>query len=301
MFYGQYAIAGAFSGAIAYGVFQLNTTVLKPWQLLFVIEGVATCVIAAAAALWLPSGPGSAWFLNEDHRAFATERMRLDNAAHVRHSDHDHSVGKDRLTRRDVVETAKDWKLWFVLPFNILASVVGQALSVFLPLVVKELGYSSIRANLMAVPPFVCGAMVLYLFALSSDHRKERGFHILGGLLTSVVGLTVTVTASGHGMKYAGLCILLSGSFVSAPLTAAWLCSNTPEGGMRAMVLGGESLHKLELDRSFCLSRQPCRIRLSLGVDLLTTLCSSEWVWKPIRSHWVPTVPRSMHPNIERK
>jgi hypothetical protein len=46
------------------------------------------------------------------------------------------------------------------------------------------------------------------------------------------------VTAKTHGAKYAGLCILLFGSYVSAPLTVAWLSGNTPEPGKRALVLG---------------------------------------------------------------
>lgn len=36
LFYGMYAVAGAFSGAIAYGVFQINGS-LYGWQYLFII------------------------------------------------------------------------------------------------------------------------------------------------------------------------------------------------------------------------------------------------------------------------
>jgi hypothetical protein len=42
-----------------------------------------------------------------------------------------------KITRRDIIETFKDWKLWYVLVFNILASVPPQAFGVFLPLVVE--------------------------------------------------------------------------------------------------------------------------------------------------------------------
>jgi predicted MFS family arabinose efflux permease len=90
----------------------------------------------------------------------------------------------------------------------------------------------------MSVPPFVCGATGLYLFALSSDHRKERGYHIITGIFISLVGLVVTVTSSSHSVQYAGLCILLFGSYISAPLTVAWLSGNNPEPGKRSLVLG---------------------------------------------------------------
>lgn len=80
----------------------------------------------------------------------------------------------------------------------------------------------------MSVPPFLCGAATLYLFALSSDHHKERGYHIIGGISIALIGLIITVLDSSTEVKYAGLCILLSGSYVPGPLTSAWLSGNTP-------------------------------------------------------------------------
>jgi len=90
----------------------------------------------------------------------------------------------------------------------------------------------------MSVPPYICGAVGLYIFAFSSDRLNERGYHIFIGLLICLVGLIVTVTVDSSGGKYAGLCILTFGSYISAPLTVAWLSGNTPEPGMRALVLG---------------------------------------------------------------
>lgn len=90
----------------------------------------------------------------------------------------------------------------------------------------------------MTVPPFVCGALGLYIFALSSDHYRERGYHIIGGIVIAIMGLILTVTLSSATSKYISLCVLLSGIYVSAPLTVAWLSGNTPEPGKRALVLG---------------------------------------------------------------
>lgn len=132
----------------AYGIFHLHGP-LKNWQYLFIIEGVLTILAGLVAWPWLPSGPGSAWFLSPKERRFAADRIRKDNELYTSHVYSEDGVEKDRLTRRDVIETARDWKLWYVLAFNICASVPGQAFSVFLPLVVQGLGYSSIEANLV--------------------------------------------------------------------------------------------------------------------------------------------------------
>ncbi|VUC37149.1 unnamed protein product [Clonostachys rosea] len=238
IFYGQYAIAGAFAGAISFGIFHLKSGSLHNWQYLFIIEGVLTCVVAIIAWFMLPAGPGSAWFLTAEERKFATERMQRDTALYIRHEYGDDGLEEDRLTRRDIIEALKDWKLWFVLVFNICASVPTQAFSVFMPLVVQGLGYSSIEANLMTIPPYVCGAVGLFLFAWSSDKRMERGFHIIAGIGIGVVGLIIAATVNANSAKYAGLCILLFGCYVSAPLTVAWLSGNTPEPGKRTIILG---------------------------------------------------------------
>ena len=85
------------------------------------------------------------------------------------------------------------------------------------------------------------------------------------GLIICLIGLIVTVTVKANGPKYAGLCILLFGSYISAPLTVVWLSGNTPgksgrirsarlclrrlknlpEPGKRSLVLGANGFGNL--------------------------------------------------------
>lgn len=136
---------------LAYGVFHLTGSRLHNWQYLFIIEGSLTIIVALVAWFWLPKGPGSAWFLSAEEQRFAVERIHRDNSKYVAYEYGGSGRQEQRLTRRDFVETGKDWKLWYVLVFNICASVPSQAFSVFLPLVVQGLGYSSIQANLVRI------------------------------------------------------------------------------------------------------------------------------------------------------
>lgn len=140
VFYGLYVVANAFSAAMAYGIFQIQVAGLKSWQLLFIIQGLMTCLLAMVAWVWLPAGLESAWFLSEQEKEWVRERVNPGVSTRKRSA---------KVTWRDVVETARDWKLWFVLIFNICASVPTTAFSVFLPLVVQGMGYSSVEANLV--------------------------------------------------------------------------------------------------------------------------------------------------------
>ncbi|KAK1775122.1 MFS general substrate transporter [Copromyces sp. CBS 386.78] len=272
LFYGQYAVAGAFSGAIAYAIFRIEHPTLKSWQLLFLVEGGLTCLVALLAWVWLPDGPESAWFLTVQERTLFRRCRAVDGvgakgwtadgdgegtASRVNGGYHDgddmesqrmvavpsaedvEEEASGRLvTWREIVETVRDWKVWVLLLCNICASIPSTAFSVFLPLVVEDMGYSSLQANLMSVPPFVFGALGVYLFALSSDRRRERGYHIMAGLAISAVGLAGIVLTTSPSGKYMALCILLFGSYVPPPLTAAWLSNNTRSPNKRALVLG---------------------------------------------------------------
>lgn len=97
-------------------------------------------MLGAVAWLWLPTGPRGAWFLSHSERQFVVDRVGGVEPNAAKYSS---------LTRRDLVETLRDWKLWFVLVFNICASVPVTAFSVFLPLVVQGMGYESVEANLV--------------------------------------------------------------------------------------------------------------------------------------------------------
>lgn len=145
-----------------------------------------------------------------------------------------------KITKRDIVEASIDWKLWGVLPWNILASIAPQGFTIFFPVVVQGLGYSGATANLMTVPPYVIGTLVLLLLAASSDHFHERTLHILIGITIVIIGLILVIVLplnNIHG-RYGGLVVLLAGTFVAAPITVAWLAGNTPEPGKRTFLLG---------------------------------------------------------------
>lgn len=92
----------------------------------------------------------------------------------------------------------------------------------------------------MTVPPYVIGATLLLIFAYSSDHFRERTIHILIGITLVLIGLIMafSLPLSNPEARYGGIIVLLSGTFIAAPITVAWLAGNTPEPGKRAIVLG---------------------------------------------------------------
>lgn len=148
------------------------------------------------------------------------------------------------LSRHDIISAVAQYKIWHLLICNILSAIPATAFSVFLPMVMKQLSprlnLTPAASNLLSAPPFAFGAVVLYLFTRWSDRKHQRLVPILWGLALLLVGLTLTVMTpvDSYVLRYASLCVLLSGTYIASPLTVAWLTNNTPEPGKRAILLG---------------------------------------------------------------
>lgn len=278
-FYGQYAVAGALGGVLSYAVFSAfpsrpeeSENSWKSWQILFMLEGTLTIVLALIGFVWLPHSPETAWFFTEKEREWAGKRVRLDRASmqavYSKSVDDDFEdetlsfesaqllerersrqsavslpsdITKDvGLSYHDVLSAVTEPKVWSLLGLNILSAIPATAFSVFLPLVVRGFGVPATKANLFTAPPFLLGAIVLWTFTWWSDRSKERLKPVLYGLAILLAGLTAVVMLPHESfvLRYLALCVLLGGSFVASPLTIAWLTGNIEEPGKRAMVLG---------------------------------------------------------------
>lgn len=265
-------------GIISYAVFSHfgddgtdSHTKWRPWQVLFVLEGSLTIVVAMAGYFWLPHSVETAWFLTIEERKYASSRIVRDRdmqneSAATQVTDQDEGIDYDEesrgllspskppttthkqhlvddrgLTPHDVVSAICNTKIWHILACNILASIPVYAFSVFLPLVLAPLTKANpALVNLLTAPPHICGAIVLFTVARYSDKHQIRLVPVLFGLATMVTGLifAVGLPMSWAIPRYLALNVLLSGTYVASPLTVAWISGNTPSPGKRALLLG---------------------------------------------------------------
>lgn len=151
MFTGMYSVAGAFAGILAYGLLKIESATLHGWQVLFLVEGGITVFLGVLSFFLLPKSLSNAWFLNAEERAHALRRMELDLAG----AQEEGEINNTSVTRRDILDVAKDWKKLLTVVCNITTVLPVTAFTTFLPLIVQGMGYKGIQANLMSVPPFV--------------------------------------------------------------------------------------------------------------------------------------------------
>lgn len=89
-------LAGAFGGAIAYGIGHVNGSAgLEGFRWLFIIEGIITVLSAIPVWLCLPDYPARAKWLNESDKRFAEDRLKERGGGY----------NKDHASRKEIVET----------------------------------------------------------------------------------------------------------------------------------------------------------------------------------------------------
>ncbi|KAI5924202.1 major facilitator superfamily domain-containing protein [Camillea tinctor] len=212
-------LAGAFGGAIAYGIGHMNGAGgLSAWRWLFIIEGIPSCLSSIIVWLFLPDYPEDAKWLTTQERDLAVQRLALEG-----------SKGQAKaMTWEDAKETLTDWRLWghYVVYFGI--SVPFSSLSLFTPSITAGLGYKDLEAQLMTVPPYAVAYVVQILTSWSADHFNARGLHSAALATVGAVGFlaSAALPADAYQSRYGCLIVAASGAFACIPPLLGWLSSN---------------------------------------------------------------------------
>ncbi|KAI1391702.1 MFS transporter [Hypoxylon trugodes] len=214
-------LAGAFGGAIAYGIGHANgRSGLEGFRWLFIIEGLITVVSVIPVLFVIPDYPARAKFLSAEEKQFAVDRLK------------ERGGGYDRThaTRKEILETLFTPRM-IAHYCAYIANVVTQgSFTFFTPTIVTGLGYESIQAQLLTVPPWVVGFVVALLLSYSADYFDSRGSHItvisvIGGIGWLTAGLLPT---TAYAKRYGCLCMAAAGAFPAAPSMTNWVTCNSP-------------------------------------------------------------------------
>ncbi|KAL5333186.1 major facilitator superfamily domain-containing protein [Aspergillus crustosus] len=212
-------LAGAFGGAIAYGIAHMNQVHgLAGWRWLFVIEGAPSCASAVLVWFILPDYPESSSWLSQEEKALAAQRLAKEGS----------KGGAKAMTWQDAREVLTDWRLYahYLVYFGISAPF--SSLSLFTPAITSGLGYTSLEAQLMTVPPWAVAYVVTTTVAWSADHFNSRGLHSAAFAFIGAMGFlaSAVLPADAYLHRYGCLIVATSGSFACIPPLLGWLSSN---------------------------------------------------------------------------
>jgi len=211
-------LAGAFGGALAYGIgFMNGSSGLSAWRWLFIIEGIPSCLSAILVYLFLPDYPETVQWLSDSERSRALDRLKSEG-----------SKGHAHMSWSEAQETLTDWRLYvhYMIYFGI--SVPFSSLSLFTPSITAGLGFAGLKAQLMTVPPYAVAYVVTILVSWSADHFNARALHsaVLASIGAAGFIASAALPADAYSSRYGCLIVAACGSFSCIPPLLGWLSSN---------------------------------------------------------------------------
>ncbi|KAK9779800.1 putative Major facilitator superfamily domain-containing protein [Seiridium cardinale] len=199
---------------------------LEGWRWIFILEGIATVIIAAVAFLVLHDFPETATFLTEEERAFVVFRLKYGQDKKATEEGRASVAEAEDFQWKYVWQAFRDWQIWtnIFVYWGIVCPLYG--ISLFLPTIINNLGYTSSTAQLLTVPIYITAAILAVVFAYISDRVGKRSPFVITFLCTMIVGFAMCISTSNPRVVYAGVFIAACSIYPSFPGNIAWLSNN---------------------------------------------------------------------------
>jgi ACS family tartrate transporter-like MFS transporter len=172
---------------------------MQGWQWLYIIQGVPAVFATFVVLIFLPDNPSKATFLNEAEkrwleRELVTDRERIAAEPHP---------GIWKAFSNPVI-----WLFGFVYFADTGANL---GLSMFLPQIVKQQGYSNIQVGFISALPYLFGIVGMLGIGYSSDRFKDRKWHVIASLLLITIGLGFAGLLAGSLFAIMMICVAAIG------------------------------------------------------------------------------------------
>ncbi|KAF4433859.1 putative transporter [Colletotrichum fructicola] len=224
------SLSGAFGGLLATGLSRVpewgfDSMPIHTWRNIFFFEGFVTILIGLFAPLWMPTNPATAYFLTDRERAIAVERLQREHK-----SDANEPVSLDHVKR--AVSCIHNYTCAFGF---FLINITVQGISVFMPTILNDLGWTATKAQLMSVPPYVVACASAVTVAYISDKTRQRGIYLALFSLIAVIGFAILRFETDANIRYMAVFFVTAGAFPGGPGFLSWAMNNSAGPSVRAV------------------------------------------------------------------
>ncbi|GAA6003365.1 hypothetical protein JCM10207_000296 [Rhodosporidiobolus poonsookiae] len=224
LYAGAAAIASCYAGALAYGISQAKNSSIAVWKLLFLVEGAPAILMVPVAYYFLPDRPSKARFLTPKEKAISIARTQREGA-----------TGREEgLKSAGVFAGFKDPKAYLCALCYFGCNVSYSSLPVFLPTILKEMGFSSIRAQGLSAPPYLAAFIVEVAACYAADKVGDRSLFIIPLSLLGAVGYLVLAVTTATAARYTAIFLCACGIFpvigLMLPFTASMHADDSRRG-----------------------------------------------------------------------
>ncbi|KAI0009169.1 MFS general substrate transporter [Xylariaceae sp. FL0662B] len=212
-------LATTFAGALAYGITSGHPAHIANWRLLFIVEGIPSVLLAVAAFAFMPDSPDTARFLTEEEKQVAKAR-----AIQQTGSEGTSRIGK--INFKEVFISFKSLKTWIPPLMYFSCNVSFSSLPVFLPTILKNMGFTSIDAQGLSAPPYFLSCLICIGTTWIADTIRQRGYMIMCLSLIAGIGYIILATCDSVAVRYFGVFLAAAGVFPAISNILPWTVNN---------------------------------------------------------------------------
>lgn len=232
------------------------------WRWIFILEGLATVLMGVAVFWLLPDSPSHAegrWLTADEARFLRLNNLMTRGVKRERGVNAD---GKKEGIRWGIMgQVAKDWQIYlqamifasnavpnyglklFVSqenpPFSLSGYIANNPRST-MPQILKNMGFTSTKAQLMTAPPYFCGALSALLSSLLADKFTWRMPFIASSQLLLIIAFSILFALAADIKNNVALCyfavhVACIGIYPILPGCNAWTINNLAGPEKRAI------------------------------------------------------------------
>ncbi|KAF2868157.1 high-affinity nicotinic acid transporter [Massariosphaeria phaeospora] len=234
LFFSAATLAGAFGGILARGIAEMDGAGgIAAWAWIFILEGLLSILVSTAAYWCIYDYPATATFLSSKERNEVGHRLRADHG----HLSNEFDV-------KYVWQAIGDWKVYIHMLICMAGFCPIYSFALFLPTIIKSMGYTANNAQLMSVPPYVFACFFTIGASYYADRVRKRGVFLMGFQLVAIVGFGLLAGSGRASVQYTGTVFAAIGIYPQIPLGMAWNSGNLGGSlkrgtGIAMQVMGG--------------------------------------------------------------
>ncbi|BGP32853.1 hypothetical protein JCM10296v2_004638 [Rhodotorula toruloides] len=214
LFFSAASLSGAFSGLLAAAIINLDGKGGQEG------DGGFTALFDILLFFLLPGSPSGSRFLAAEQKAHIERRLKLDSPANT-------TDFEETSSWREFKKAATSPHVVFLLVALFGNGMTLYAFSYFTPTIVATFKYTTVRTQLLPVPPFACAFLTTMFTACWSDRYGRRGLCVILMCLLSLVGYIMFLKALSTAVRYVSVFLAITGVYSTAPGLVTWLPNNS--------------------------------------------------------------------------
>jgi MFS transporter, ACS family, tartrate transporter len=177
---------------------------LRGWQWLLILEAVPAVLLGLAALWLLPSKPTEARFLTAEEKGWLEGRLEAERAVASAGAKPGHGSIMSVLANKQV---------WLLAVVYCGSSATSNALSLWMPQILKSFGLSNLETGLLNMIPFGIASVFMIVWGLRADKSGERIWNTALPLALTSLSFAATLLTGSLTVTLVLLSLVLMGNY----------------------------------------------------------------------------------------